>query len=369
MGEGKYRVAIKDNIDVAGFTTTCGSKALSKSLPARNNADVVDQLLKNDCELVGKVTMHELAFGMSGINDWAGTPVNTRYPDLIPGGSSSGSATVVAAGEVDFSIGTDTGGSIRFPAACCAVVGFKPTLNRVSRKGIHPSNSSLDCVGIFANSVHVLGNAMEMVDRSFSWSSAAFTLKEVRIANLACDCLPIIDLALKTILGELELKTQILGVETFDSANDAAKLIMGYEMYKEFKYLLPYEELGSDIRKRLELATDISKPDIEQAYQTKEQFSNELSALFKTFDLLLLPTLPDFPMPLSLASRGENVLPLSALVRPFNLSGNPAVSIPMGEVNNKPISLQIVGNLGADELVCQAAFLFSQAFTELGVTK
>lgn len=91
--------------------------------------------------------MHELAFGITGINHAFGTPINPKYPELIPGGSSSGSAAAVAAKQADFTLGTDTGGSIRMPAACCGVFGLKPTFGRVSRKGVYPPSSSLDCVG------------------------------------------------------------------------------------------------------------------------------------------------------------------------------------------------------------------------------
>ena len=100
--------------------------------------------------------MHELAFGITGINHAFGTPINPKYPELIPGGSSSGSAAAVAAKQADFTLGTDTGGSIRMPAACCGVYGLKPTFGRVSREGVYPPSSSLDCVGPFANSVEMI---------------------------------------------------------------------------------------------------------------------------------------------------------------------------------------------------------------------
>lgn len=111
--------------------------------------------------------MHELAFGITGINHAFGTPINPKYPELIPGGSSSGSAAAVAAKQADFTLGTDTGGSIRMPAACCGVFGLKPTFGRVSRKGVYPPSSSLDCVGPFANSVEMIEKAMQIIDPTF----------------------------------------------------------------------------------------------------------------------------------------------------------------------------------------------------------
>lgn len=142
LGEGELTFAVKDSLDIAGFPTHAGSPVLQDAPPAVRHAAVVEALLDNGCQLRGKTTLHELAFGVTGINPHSGTPRNTHYPQLIPGGSSSGSAAVVAAGEVDFAVGTDTGGSVRMPAACCGVVGLKPSFGRLSRAGVMPTESS-----------------------------------------------------------------------------------------------------------------------------------------------------------------------------------------------------------------------------------
>lgn len=157
LGTGALTFAAKDTLDIAGYPTRAGSPVLQNAPEATAHATVIQQLLDSGgCQLQGKTTLHELAFGVTGINAWSGTPLNPRYPALIPGGSSSGSATVVAAGEVDFAIGTDTGGSVRMPAACCGIVGLKPTWGRVSRQGVMPADSSLDCVGFFSRDVATL---------------------------------------------------------------------------------------------------------------------------------------------------------------------------------------------------------------------
>ena len=163
LGAGEVTFAVKDTIDIADHATQAGSPVRQNVPAAEAHARVVQQLLDNGYQLRGKTTLHELAFGVTGINRWSGTPVNPHYPALIPGGSSSGSATVVAAGEVDFSIGTDTGGSVRMPAACCGVVGLKPTWGRVSRQGVMPADSSLDCVGFFSRDVATLRPVLESV--------------------------------------------------------------------------------------------------------------------------------------------------------------------------------------------------------------
>lgn len=144
LGEGDLSFAVKDTLDIAGFPTRAGCPALAANPAAEQHAEVVATLLGQGCVLTGKTTLHELAFGVTGINPWGGTPINPRFPDLIPGGSSSGSAAVVAAGGVDFALGTDTGGSVRMPAACCGILGLKPTYGRLSRAGVMPAHSSLD---------------------------------------------------------------------------------------------------------------------------------------------------------------------------------------------------------------------------------
>jgi amidase len=146
LGGDGLSVGVKDSIDIAGYPTQAGSATLEDAPAALAHAAVVQSLLDGGCRIVGKTNMHELAFGVTGINHFTGTPINPRYPDRVPGGSSSGSAVAVALGVVDFAIGTDTGGSIRIPASCCGVYGLKPTYGRVSRAGAHPATSSLDCI-------------------------------------------------------------------------------------------------------------------------------------------------------------------------------------------------------------------------------
>jgi amidase len=134
LGEGALTASVKDCIDIAGLPTRQGSAVFAEAGPALANAAVVDALLASGrWRIVGKAAMHELAFGVTGINPWghAGQPA-VAGPDR---GSSSGSAAGVAAGVVDMSVGSDTGGSVRLPAACCGVIGFKPGYGVVSRQG------------------------------------------------------------------------------------------------------------------------------------------------------------------------------------------------------------------------------------------
>src|SRR5580698_6855331 len=140
LGGDDLRVGVKDSIDIEGMPTRLACACFADAPPAERHAEVVRALLDAGCRIVGKTNMHELAYGVTGINRWTGTPVNPRAPERVPGGSSSGSAVAVAMQLVDFAVGTDTGGSIRIPSACCGVYGLKPTYGRVSRSGGQPGS-------------------------------------------------------------------------------------------------------------------------------------------------------------------------------------------------------------------------------------
>ena len=174
-------IAIKDSIDIAGYATTAASRALADVPPASEHAEVVQRLLDAGWRITGKTNMHELAFGMTGINDLHGTPPNPQDPARIPGGSSSGSASAVGQHLVDAALGTDTGGSIRGPAACCGVIGLKPTFGRVSRDGVAPRVTTLDCVGPFARDMDTIIRVMSAIDPSFNVSDARRDASGLRV--------------------------------------------------------------------------------------------------------------------------------------------------------------------------------------------
>jgi amidase len=149
--------AVKDMIDVAGHRTGCGNPTWQESHPiAIVHALCVQQLLNAGATCIGKTVMDELAFGLNGENHFYGTPLNPRAPDRVPGGSSSGSASAVACGVVDFAIGTDTGGSIRIPASNCGLYGMRPSHGYISLAGVMPFAPSFDTIGLVASSVNVL---------------------------------------------------------------------------------------------------------------------------------------------------------------------------------------------------------------------
>jgi amidase len=149
--------AVKDLIDIAGRTTGCGNPTWLKTHPpASVHAVCVEQLLAAGARCIGKTITDEMAFSLIGQNHFYGTPLNPKAPDRVPGGSSSGSASAVACGVVDFALGTDTGGSVRIPASNCGIFGFRPSHGIVSVAGVHPLSPSFDTVGVFSSSIETL---------------------------------------------------------------------------------------------------------------------------------------------------------------------------------------------------------------------
>ncbi|MDQ1695291.1 MAG: amidase, partial [Frankiaceae bacterium] len=167
------RIAVKDLIDVEGVPTTGGCRAIERTAqPATRDAACMAGARAADARLVGKANLHELAMLPLGTNPWFGTPTNPLDPALIPGGSSSGSAVAVATDEADVGYGSDTGGSVRIPAACCGVAGLKTTYGRISLDGVLPLAPSLDTIGPIARDVAGLELGMQLLEAGFTAASA-----------------------------------------------------------------------------------------------------------------------------------------------------------------------------------------------------
>ncbi|MCB1356663.1 MAG: amidase [Maritimibacter sp.] len=344
-------VVVKDCIDIAGEVTAAGSAALADRAPATKNAQVVDALLAAGAHIVGKAKMHELAYGMTGINAGFGTPVNPRWPDRIPGGSSSGSAVAVAGGLCDAGVGTDTGGSVRQPAICCGVYGIKPTYGRISRAGCHPADSSLDCVGVFARTAPGLTRAMAAIDPGFAPETLT---RAPRIARVRADNLdPRVGEPLVYGLMEGLPEAGYIHLPGLDAAFDAAMVIIGAETHAAFGHLLDDDRLGEDIRARLTAAAAITPAQLAAAEEVRTRFTAEVDAALAETDILITPALPTIPPTLAEAQDPKAVLPLTRFLRPFNLSGHPALVLPVaGEL---PLGLQIIGRKGEDALLCATA--------------
>jgi amidase len=349
---------VKDTLDVAGYPTRASSRSLQAATPAKRHADVVQALLDAGCHLTGKTSLHELAFGTTGINHYTGTALNPRFPGRIPGGSSSGSAAAVAAGLADFALGTDTGGSVRIPACCCGVFGFKPTFGRVSRVGVMPTMSSLDCVGPFAASLPMLVAAMHAIDPSFKPAEkGAPTLLKV----VAVEAVPGVQRVIDRALAATGWSTSPLTLTHMNAAYTAGMTVINRETFEACKHLLETGLVGADISGRLQAAGDTTDAELAAAENVRSLFTAEVDAAVADGAILALPTMADYPLRLNDAVDTRAVLGMTALVRPFNLSGHPALSIPLLSTEGLPVGLQLVGAKGDDERLLAVAGTLLQA--------
>ena len=356
ISDGALKVAVKDSIDVAGYRSKLGSAALEDSVPANKHAEVVEKIVTSHCQLVGKLNMHEFAFGMTGVNQWTGTPTNYLYPEYIPGGSSSGCAVAVAEGIVDFSVGTDTGGSIRLPAACCGVYGFKPTFGRVSRVGVMPNETTLDCVGPFARSAEGIIRAMAIIDSSFE---AVTGIENIRVGVVTVDADEIIQHTVAQFLQQTDFDMVAMELPSMRLAFEAGLTLINTEAWSSCGHYLSSGKVGVDVADRLNLAAKTNLKQIAAAEQVRSSFTAEVDLLLKNVTVLVMPTLPSIPMTRKEAIAGQVDLNISSLVRPFNLSGHPALSMPLKCSSGQPISLQIIAAKNQDELLCEVARLLS----------
>lgn len=358
IGSNGLRVAVKDCLDIAGHRTGCGSRAFADATPATHNAVVVDALLAAGCHIIGKANMHELAYGVTGINGWTGTPINPNFPDRVPGGSSSGSAAAVAADLVDFAIGSDTGGSIRVPATCCGVIGFKPSFNRVSRNGAIPASSSLDCIGPIANNVAMIEYAMSVVDPTFA-VAAQPTASLLGVVEVDAD--PDILAAQSSALTGAGIETITLRLPSFVAAFNAGLIIMAAEMAPLFGHLCGTGLLGADVDARILAAGRVTKADVAEAQAVRACFQDEIDAALATVDALVLPAMPSVPPLLDQADDAPRTLRMTSLVRSFNVSGHPVLSLPLLTAQGLPAGIQFVGAQQGDAALCALGRKFEEA--------
>ena len=351
------RLAVKDIIDVEGVPTTGGSKALERrAVAAKRDAACLAGARGAGARIVGKANLHELAVLPIGTNPWFGTPVNPLDPALIPGGSSSGSSVAVAVGEADVALGSDTGGSVRVPSACCGTAGLKTTHGRVSLEGVWPLAPSLDTIGPMARDVAGLVLGMQLLEPGFAPEPAPAG----RVGRLRTAGDPLLEAAVDEALRASELEVVELDWQDFETGSGCFATIYFNEFWESDRELIASdpEGIGEDVAQALAMAEGF-RPAVEEARHTQREWSASLLSLFDRVELLALPTTPIFPPRLD-ALDAENFFPavveITRHVSLFNAAGVPCTAQPVPAAGAPlPGSLQLVGPHGGEELLLATA--------------
>jgi amidase len=359
------RVAVKDLIDMAGLPTTAGSRPVAdKAVPAERDAACIAGLRAamdaGQARFVGKTNLHELAYGITGINAAFGTPVNPLDPLRMPGGSSSGSGTAVAAGEADIAYGTDTGGSIRIPAACCGITGLKTTWGRIPLAGVWPLASGLDSVGPMARDVAGVAAGMALLEPGFRVASTS----PQTVGVLALDADPLVTAAIDDALRTAEFDVVPVTVPDLDQVIVASLAVLNAQAWQANKDLFAAaaDQIGGDVRDRLNQASTITPAQVTEAEAVIARWRETLDGLWHRVDALAAPTLLGFP---PLLDEVHLLWKLRALTSPVNAAGVPALALPVPvpgrEAGPVPASVQLIGPRDSEERLLAAGARLEQA--------
>ncbi|WOH14384.1 hypothetical protein DCAR_0933903 [Daucus carota subsp. sativus] len=377
--------AVKDIFDVDGYVTGFGNPDWVRThSAATSTAPVITALLRAGATCVGKTVLDEMAYGVSGENKYYGTPTNPCAPDRVPGGSSSGSAVVVGAGIVDFSLGTDTGGSVRIPASYCGIFGFRPSHGVIETTGVIPMAQSFDTVGWFARDP-VLLNRVGCILLQVP------PMDPVRPSHviIAEDCFNLVNLPSNRVAGVLvNSVNKLLGGDVLKNVRLDEYIVNNVPSLKHFQYnhignqdydteclvslsysmrlLVRYElknnhgewvrtvnpDFEPRMSERVQGALRTTEKDIEHCHSVKTEFRDALNALLGDRDILAIPTVTGPPPKLqseALASsksfRDRSYFSFLSIAA---LSGFCQVSIPLGTHNDLPVSVSLVAKHGCD---------------------
>jgi aspartyl-tRNA(Asn)/glutamyl-tRNA(Gln) amidotransferase subunit A len=340
------RLAVKDLFDTAGLTTTYGSVLFVDHVPDRT-ATAVSRLEAAGYANVGKTNLHEFAYGVTSQNPHFGTVPNPRAPDRIAGGSSGGSAAAVAAGLADAALGSDSGGSIRIPAACCGVVGFKPSYGLVPIDGCFPLAPSFDHAGPIARSVADCTAMMAALVPGFRPERHSLEDVEVGIAWLEL-CDPLVLARVESAAARFPTRRAI----EFPLADEGHHAFMR-EVAESHEGLYPEhaDAYGDDVRTKLELCVRVTDRQAELGERERAEHRERAEEAASGVDLVVLPTLSVVAPPVDVTEL-ETREELIRLTYPINALGWPALALPCGPAEHGLLaSLQIVGRPGDDALV------------------
>jgi aspartyl-tRNA(Asn)/glutamyl-tRNA(Gln) amidotransferase subunit A len=376
-------IAVKDLYDTKGIRTTGGSKFFAENIP-EEDAFVVQKIKKAGAYIIGKTNTHEIALGVTNNNPHFGACRNPWDITRTPGGSSGGSAVAVATGMAMAALGTDTGGSIRIPAALCGVVGLKPTYGRVSLRGILPLSWNLDHAGPITRKVEdaalmlqVMGGYDELDPASlktlpgdyYSHLRDGISGRKIALAvgsyidGADAEVLEAVRKAARVLEQQGVVITE-LNVDFLKEtalANGIMTQADGAAFHRERMKEHP-DWFGADVRQRLEIGAAFTTSEYALARRVQTEVKRKCELLFDEYDALILPTTPITAPVLEGENAIERARQLTRFTAPFNLSGLPALSVPCGFTkDNLPIGLQIVSRAWNEAGVLRAGYAFQEA--------
>lgn len=396
-------VAVKDNISTKGIPTTCGSKILEGYVPPYD-AHAVAMIKEAGAVIVGKTNMDEFGMGTTTENSAYFPTTNPCDRICVPGGSSGGSAAAIASGMVPMALGSDTGGSIRCPAAFCGIVGLKPTYGRVSRFGLIAYSNSLEQIGPMAKNVTDVSKLMEVISKPDIYDSTAYNrpyvhtpsaqIKGKKIAvpkeyfgegvdGKVADCVrgaiskfeemgaEIIDCSIPSMKYALAAyyvtctSEASSNLSRFDGVRFGPKVEMKRSWHDEYRDYRG-ERFGEEVQRRILLGTFALSAGYYGKYYAKAQVArsnirNDFLRVLNEADLIAGPTMPNTAF--KIGEKSSNPLEMylaDILTVPANLAGVPAISVPCGKVGGMPVGLQIIGRHFDEESVVDAAYAYEQ---------
>ena len=355
------RFAAKDLMDVAGARKTSGNPDWARTHPpATRTAWAVQRLVDRGATLVGKTVTDELGFSLEGDNVHYGAPLNPRCPDRVTGGSSSGSASAVATAQVDFALGTDTGGSVRVPCSFCGVFGLRPTHGQVPLDGVTPLAPTLDTVGWMARD----GATLQRVGRALLGESPPTRLEEFQIVS---DAFALMDPgprealrdAARSLLGSVPEVRLLTGRPELWS--ETYRLVQGGEAWSiHGPWIRAFRPtFAPDIQRRWEDASRLSPEEVHRASGARSELVSHVGALLPPGGGLVVPSAPCTALPRDRIVRAQEspafrrwALAIGTIA---GLGGFPQVSLPIAEFEGRPLGLGIVAPRGADGALLELA--------------
>jgi aspartyl-tRNA(Asn)/glutamyl-tRNA(Gln) amidotransferase subunit A len=391
IGRGDYRgvlhgipLAYKDLFETRGVRTTAGSIMLLDHVPLADAA-AVERLRAAGAICLGKLNMHEWAFGVTTNNPFYGACRNPWAPERIPGGSSGGAGAALAARLCLGALGSDTGGSIRIPAALCGIVGLKPTYGRVSLRGVLPLSWSLDHAGPMARRVADAAHLLQITagyDAADPGAADApvedytgeldepiagwrFALAEGGVIDEVAPEVRAAVSAAAAVFESLGARVEPLALPAIDEAHQSNNLILSCEAaaYHRERLAVQPHHFGADVLTRLRYGAARTAVEYALARRAGARIRRRYEAVLAGYDLLLLPTTLTAAPPREAATPPGTVRPnLTRLTSPFNLTGLPALSVPCGfTAGGLPIGLQLVGWPWSEALILRAGHAYEQA--------